>query len=277
MMIIVKNSEQLALMRKAGGITAEALLVARDMIRPGISTKEIDTKIRSFIEKCDAVPSFLGYGGFPGSACISINEQVIHGIPSDRVILREGDIVKIDVGARYRGYNGDSARTYPVGKVSDEALRLISVTERSFYEAMKYAKAGCRVGDLGFAVENFVISNGFSVVRDFVGHGVGAQLHEEPEVPNFGTAGRGVKLMVGMTLAIEPMVNVGSFEVKELPDGWTVKTQDGSLSAHYENTVVLTDNGLLILTEIEKDYIIDSDVLRNELCDAVLERCDIAV
>ena len=251
MMIIVKNSEQLALMKKAGRIPAEALLVARDMIRPGISTKEIDTKIRSFIEKCDAVPSFLGYGGFPGSACISINEQVIHGIPSDRVILREGDIVKIDVGARYRGYNGDSARTYPVGKVSDEALRLISVTERSFYEAMKYAKAGCRVGDLGFAVENFVISNGFSVVRDFVGHGVGAQLHEEPEVPNFGRAGRGARLYAGMTLAVEPMVNAGTHEVRVKNDGWTVVTLDGRLSAHYENSIAITESDPIVLTDVD--------------------------
>ena len=251
MMIIVKNSEQLALMRKAGRITAEALLVARDMIRPGISTKEIDTKIRSFIEKCDALPSFLGYGGFPGSACISINEQVIHGIPSDRVILREGDIVKIDVGARYRGYNGDSARTYPVGKVSDEALRLISVTERSFYEAMKFAKAGCRVGDLGFAVESFVISNGFSVVRDFVGHGVGAQLHEEPEVPNFGRAGRGARLYAGMTLAVEPMVNAGTHDVRVKNDGWTVVTLDGKLSAHYENSIAITESDPIVLTDVE--------------------------
>ena len=250
-MIIIKNSEQLALMRKAGRITAEALLVARDMIRPGISTKEIDTKIRHFIERCGALPSFLGYGGFPGSACISINEQVIHGIPSDRVILREGDIVKIDVGARYRGYNGDSARTYPVGKVSDEALRLISVTERSFYEAMKYAKAGCRVGDLGFAVENFVISNGFSVVRDFVGHGVGAQLHEEPEVPNFGRAGRGARLYAGMTLAVEPMVNAGTHEVRVKNDGWTVVTLDGRLSAHYENSIAITESDPIVLTDVE--------------------------
>ncbi len=250
-MIVIKNSEQLALMRKAGRITAEALLVARDMIRPGISTKEIDTRIRSFIEKCDAVPSFLGYGGFPGSACISVNEQVIHGIPSEKVILREGDIVKIDVGARYRGYNGDSARTYPVGKVSDEALRLISVTERSFYEAMKFAKAGCRVGDLGFAVENFVISNGFSVVRDYVGHGVGKELHEEPEIPNFGRAGRGARLYAGMTLAIEPMVNAGRPDVRVKNDGWTVVTQDGSLSAHYENSIAVTESDPIVLTDVE--------------------------
>ena len=248
-MIIIKNSEQLALMKKAGQITAEALLCARDAVRPGISTKEIDKKIHDFIVKSGAVPSFLGYGGFPGSACISVNDEVIHGIPSEKKILREGDIVKIDVGARYRGYNGDSARTYPVGKVSEEALKLISVTERSFWEAMKAAKAGNRVGDVGFAVENFVISNGFSVVRDYVGHGVGKDLHEEPEVPNFGRAGRGARLYSGMTLAIEPMVNVGGYGVKVLGDGWTVKTLDGSLSAHYENSIAITESDPIILTE----------------------------
>ena len=247
-MIIVKNSEQIALMKKAGVITAEALLVAKELIKPGISTKEIDTKIRRFIEKCGATPSFLGYGGFPASACISVNNQVIHGIPSDGIILSEGDIVKIDVGARFRGYNGDSARTYAVGKVSDEALRLISVTERSFYEAMKFAKAGCRIGDIGFAVENFVISNGFSVVKDFVGHGVGAELHEDPQIPNFGRAGRGARIYAGMTLAIEPMVNVGTSDVRVGKDGWTVTTLDGKLSAHYENTVLVTDSEPEILT-----------------------------
>ena len=236
-------------MREAGRITAEALLVARDVIRPGISTKEVDTKIRRFIEKCGAVPSFLGYGGFTGSACISLNNEVIHGIPSERKIINEGDIVKVDVGARYRGYNGDSARTFPVGKVSDEALRLIKVTEMSFYEAMKAARAGNRVGDIGFAVEQFVISNGFSVVRDYVGHGVGADLHEEPEVPNFGRQGRGARLYPGMTLAIEPMVNVGVPNVKVLNDGWTVVTQDGKLSAHYENSIAITDGDPIILTD----------------------------
>ena len=250
-MFVIKNSEQLALMRRAGRITAEALLVARDAIRPGISTKEIDAKIHRFIEKCGAVPSFLGYGGFPASACISVNQEVIHGSPSERVILNEGDIVKIDVGARFRGYNGDSARTFPVGKVSDEALRLISVTERSFWEAMKFAKAGFRVGDIGFAVENFVISNGFSVVRDYVGHGVGKELHEEPEIPNFGRAGRGARLYSGMTLAIEPMVNAGTHEVKVRGDGWTVVTEDGSLSAHYENTVVITEGEPVLLTDVD--------------------------
>ena len=248
-MIIIKNSEQLALMKKAGRITAQALLVARDMIRPGISTKEIDKKMHDFIVKCGAEPSFLGYGGFPGSACVSVNDEVIHGIPSDRKILNEGDIVKIDVGARFRGYNGDSARTYPVGKVSDEALKLISVTEGSFYEAMKYAKAGNRIGDIGFAVENFVISNGFSVVRDYVGHGLGKDLHEEPEIPNYGNAGRGARLYPSMTLAIEPMVNIGTHRVKVLSDGWTVKTLDGSLSAHYENSIAVTESDPIVLTD----------------------------
>ena len=249
-MIIIKNSEQLALMKKAGRITAEALLLARDTVRPGISTKEIDTKIHNFICKCGATPSFLGYGGFKGSACISINNEVIHGIPSERKILSEGDIVKIDVGACYRGYNGDSARTFPVGKVSDEALRLISVTEQSFYEAMKFAKAGNRVGDIGSAIENFVISNGFSVVRSYIGHGVGAELHEEPEVPNFGRPGRGARLYSGMTLAVEPMVNAGTHEVKVQKDGWTVTTLDGKLSAHYENSIAITDGDPILLTVV---------------------------
>ena len=249
-MIIIKNSEQIALMKEAGRITAEALLVARDLVRPGISTKEIDAKMHAFILKCGATPSFLGYGGFPGSACISVNDEVIHGIPSERKILKDGDIVKIDVGARYRGYNGDSARTFAVGKVSDEALKLISVTEQRFYEAMKYARAGNRIGDIGCAVENFVISNGFSVVRDFVGHGVGAELHEEPSVPNYGRAGRGARLYPGMTLAIEPMVNAGVENVKVLKDGWTVKTLDGKLSAHYENSIVITEGDPILLTVV---------------------------
>lgn len=249
-MFIIKNSEQILLMKKAGRITAEALLVAKEAILPGASTKDIDRKIHRYIEKCGATPSFLGYGGFPASACISVNDEVIHEIPSAR-ILREGDIVKVDVGARFRGYNGDSARTFAVGKVSDEALRLISVTEKSFYEAMKVAKAGCRIGDIGHAVENFVISNGFSVVRDYVGHGVGADLHEEPEIPNFGDAGRGARLYADMTVAIEPMVNAGEAKVRTLSDGWTVATADGKLSAHYENSIAITDGEPIILTIAE--------------------------
>jgi methionyl aminopeptidase len=250
-MFIVKNSEQIMLMKHAGKITAEALLVAREMIRPGVSTKEIDQKVRRFIESSGAVPSFLGYGGFPGSACISVNDEVIHGIPSAKKILMEGDIVKVDVGARFRGYNGDSARTFPVGKVSDEALRLISVTEQSFYEAMKVAKAGYRIGDIGHAIESFVISNGFSIVRDYTGHGVGADLHEDPEIPNFGVAGRGPRLYADMTLAIEPMVNAGLAGVRTLSDGWTVVTADGKLSAHYENSIAITSGDPIILTKAE--------------------------
>ena len=252
-MIIIKNSEQLKLMRLAGRITAEALVVARESIRPGITTKELDNKIKRYIEKCGATPTFLGYNGFPGSACISITDEVIHGIPSDKVIIKEGDIVKVDVGARFRGYNGDSARTFAVGTVSDEALRLISVTEQSFYEAMKVAKAGNRIGDIGHAIEDFVISNGFSIVREYTGHGVGAELHEEPSIPNYGRAGRGARLYPGMTLAIEPMVNQGTEKVKVRRDGWTVVTADGKLSAHYENSIAITESDPIILTQIGLD------------------------
>ena len=239
------------LMKKAGRITAEALLVAREAIKPGASTKDIDREIQRYIEKCGAVPSFLGYGGFPASACISVNNEVIHGIPSAKRILTEGDIVSVDVGARFRGYNGDSARTFPVGKVSDEALRLISVTEKSFYEAMKVAKAGCRIGDIGQAIESFVISNGFSVVKEYVGHGVGADLHEEPDIPNFGVAGKGKRLYADMTVAIEPMVNAGMAGVRVLSDGWTVVTADGKLSAHYENSIAITNGDPIILTKVD--------------------------
>ena len=238
-------------MKKAGKITAEALLVAKEAIRPGTSTKDVDQKIHRYIEKCGATPSFLGYGGFPASACISVNNEVIHGIPSKNRILTEGDIVSVDVGARFRGYNGDSARTFPVGKVSDEALRLISVTEKSFYEAMKVAKAGCRIGDIGQAIESFVISNGFSIVKDYVGHGVGADLHEEPDIPNFGVAGKGKRLYANMTVAIEPMVNAGVSDVRVLSDGWTVVTADGKLSAHYENSIAITNGDPIILTKVD--------------------------
>ena len=249
-MVIVKNSDQLKLMRRACRITGEALAYAHTLVREGISTKQLDRMIRAFIEKQGAKPSFLGYGGFPGSACISINEEVIHGIPSEKKILREGDIVKIDVGAFYGGYHGDSARSFAVGRVSDEAARLIDVTRRSFFEGMVHAVSGERVGDIGNAVENCVKSAGFSVVRQYVGHGVGAELHEDPEIPNFGTAGRGVRLYPGMTIAIEPMVNAGGHTVRVLADDWTVVTQDGSLSAHYENTVAITANGAESLTDV---------------------------
>ena len=249
-MVIVKNSDQLKLMRKACRITGEALAYAHTLVREGISTKQLDRMIRAFIEKQGAKPSFLGYGGFPGSACISINEEVIHGIPSEKKILREGDIVKIDVGAFYGGYHGDSARSFPVGRISDEAARLIDITRNSFFEGMAHAVSGERVGDIGNAVENCVKSAGFSVVRQYVGHGVGAELHEDPEIPNYGTAGRGVRLYPGMTIAIEPMVNAGGHTVRVLNDDWTVVTADGSLSAHYENTVAITANGAENLTDV---------------------------
>ena len=253
-MIHLKNSAQITAMKDAGRITGEALLVARDMVRPGVSTYEIDQAIRRYIEKCGAVPTFLGYGGFPGSACISVNDEVIHGIPSKKRILQEGDIVKIDTGATYKGYVGDSARTIPVGNVSDEVKKLIEVTRNSFWKGVEALQIGNRLGDVGHAIDSLVVENGFSTVRRYVGHGIGTELHESPDVPNFGTAGRGIRLCAGMTLAIEPMVNVGTYEVKEMPDGWTVKTLDGSLSAHYENTVALTTDGVLILTEVEKGF-----------------------
>ena len=253
-MIHLKNSAQITAMKDAGRITGEALLVARDMVRPGVSTYEIDQAIRRYIEKCGAVPTFLGYGGFPASACISVNDEVIHGIPSKKRILQEGDIVKIDTGATYKGYVGDSARTIPVGNVSDEAKKLIEVTRNSFWKGVEALQIGNRLGDIGHAIDSLVVENGFSTVRRYVGHGIGTELHESPDVPNFGTAGRGIRLCAGMTLAIEPMVNVGTYDVKEMPDGWTVKTLDGSLSAHYENTVALTTEGVLILTEVEKGF-----------------------
>ena len=253
-MIQLKNSLQIKDMKEAGRITGEALLVAREHVREGISTYELDKLIREHIERSGAKPSFLGYGGFPASACISINDEVIHGIPSKKRILRDGDIVKVDVGAFYRGFHGDAARTIPVGKVSDEALRLIDVTRKSFFDGVNALRVGGRIGDVGSAIQTTVESNGFSVVKKYIGHGVGRELHESPDVPNFGTAGRGVRLCAGMTLAIEPMVNIGSSEVYELSDGWTVKTRDASLSAHYENTVALTGEGAMILTLIDKEW-----------------------
>ena len=253
-MIQLKNSAQISTMIEAGRITGEALLVAREHVRPGVSTKELDTLIRSYIEKCGAKPSFLGYSGFPGSACISINDEVIHGIPSEKKILKEGDIVKIDVGAFYKGFHGDSARTIAVGKVSEEADKLIEVTRKSFFAGISAFRAGNRMGDIGSAIQGVVEGNGFSVVKRYIGHGIGHELHESPDVPNFGTAGRGTRLCVGMALAIEPMVNVGKEEVYELADGWTVKTRDKSLSAHYENTTVLTPEGVIITTLVDKEW-----------------------
>ena len=249
-MISLKSPRDIEKMRQAGRITAAARALAGKMVIPGVSTLEIDTAVRSFIEGQGAIPSFLNYNGFPGSACISINDVVIHGIADQRV-LQSGDIVSIDVGAYIDGFHGDCAATFPCGEVSEEAKKLIAVTEQSFWEGMKFARKGCRVSDISHGVQAYVEANGFSVVRDFVGHGVGRLLHEAPEVPNYGAPGRGPRLMPGMTLAVEPMVNVGGFAVKILSDGWTVKTQDGFLSAHYENTILITEAEPEILTNPE--------------------------
>ena len=249
-MIAIKNEKELQWMRQACKITAAARALAGEMVRPGVSTKEIDKAVHDYIVSQGAKPSFLGYGGFPASACISVNETVIHGIPGGYV-LREGDIVSVDVGAYYRGFHGDCAATYPCGSISADAQRLIDVTKQSFYEGIRFATKGHRVSDISHAIQTYVESNGFSVVRTFVGHGVGAQLHEEPEVPNYGSPGRGPRLLPGMTLAIEPMVNAGTHEVRILKDKWTTVTLDGKLSAHYENTVLITDGEPEILTVAE--------------------------
>lgn len=235
-------------MKDAGRITGEALLLAEECIKEGVTTYEIDQKIRMYIEKCGAKPSFLGYGGFPASACISINDEVIHGIPSKKRILCEGDIVKVDVGAFKGGFHGDAARTFAVGKVSKEAAELIEVTKQCFFEGLSKIQPGARLGDVGHAIQSYAQSYGFGVVRKYVGHGIGSELHESPDVPNFGTAGRGQRIVAGMAIAVEPMINIGTHEVIELEDGWTVKTADGSLAAHYENTVVVTPDGNILTT-----------------------------
>ena len=249
-MISLKSQREIEAMRRAGRLTAQARALAGSMVRPGVTTHEIDRAVRRFIESHGAKPSFLGYGGFPGSACISVNDEVIHGIPGPRK-LKEGDIVSIDVGAFIGGFHGDCAATYPCGQVSDEAARLIQVTQQSFWEGIKNARRGCRVSDIGHAVQVYVEANGFSVVRDFVGHGVGTKLHEAPEVRNFGPAGHGPRLQPGMTIAVEPMVCAGGWQVKNLEGNWTTVTQDGSLAAHYENTILITEDGPEILTVTE--------------------------
>ena len=249
-MIAVKNAAQIAMMRDAGKITGEALQMAGEMVREGITTYEIDQAIHAYIVKCGATPSFLGYGGFPGSACISINDEVIHGIPSKKRYLKAGDIVKIDVGAYYKGFHGDSANTVGVGEISEAAAKLIAVTKQSFYEGIATIGPGSRLGDLGAAIDGYVRSFGFSTVKQFVGHGVGHELHEAPDVPNYGTAGRGQRIYPGMVIAVEPMINAGTDRVLQLDDGWTVKTADGALSAHYEHTLAVTDNGVVLLTKV---------------------------
>jgi len=249
--IYIKSPREIELMRQAGKITAGARTIARQAVEAGVTTKQIDKCVHEFIVKSGAVPTFKGYGGFPGSACISVNDEVIHGIPGKRVV-HEGDIVSLDVGATYKGYVGDCAGTFPCGKISDEARKLIDVTRQSFFEGIKFAKPGYRISDIGAAIQDYVESHGFSVVREYVGHGVGRALHEAPEIPNYRSGRRpDPRLVKGMTLAIEPMVIIGSHEINVLDDDWTVVTVDGSWAAHYENTIVITDGEPEILTMAE--------------------------
>ena len=245
---MLKTARELVMMRNAGRISQRALRLAGEAVEPGVTTAEIDRLVRQYIEKEGATPSFLGYGGFPGSACISVNHVVIHGIPNKQTVLKKGDIVSIDVGACFEGFHGDNAWTFPCGDISREAQALLNATRESLFEAIKAAKAGARIGDVASTVQRYVEARSYSVVRDFVGHGVGAKLHEDPSVPNFGTPGRGVRLLPGMTIAIEPMINMGRAEVRILEDGWTTVTADRSLSAHFEHTIAITPDGPQILT-----------------------------
>jgi len=246
-MITLKSAREIELMRRAGKITAAARALAGEMVKPGVTTREIDKAVHHFIKSQGAEPSFLNYNGYPGSVCISVNDEIIHGIPGERV-LKEGDIVSIDVGAYIGGVHGDCAATYACGTISAEAQRLIDVTRQSFFEGIKFAREGYRVSDIGHAVQEYVEANGFSVVREYVGHGVGRKLHESPEVPNYGAPGHGPKLLRGMTIAVEPMVNMGAAAIRQMPDGWTVRTADGKYAAHYENSILITSGEPELLT-----------------------------
>ena len=247
-MIVLKTGRELKIMKEACRISAGALQVAGKAVEPGITTAEIDKLAEDYIRSQGGEPNFKNYEGYPATACISINNEVIHGIPSKARKLKAGDIVSIDLGAKFEGYHGDNAATFACGDVSAEAKRLMDTTHESLYEGISAAVSGGRIGDIGHAIQSYVEARGYSVVRKFIGHGIGTQLHEAPEVPNFGTAGRGIRLMPGMTLAIEPMINAGKSDVKILPDGWTVLTTDGSLSAHFEHTIVVTPDGPKIMT-----------------------------
>ena len=253
-MITLKSAHEIELMRRAGKITAAARAVARDMVKPGVTPQQIDKAVHRFITEQGAIPSFLHYNGYPASVCVSVNDEIIHGIPGKRV-LQEGDIVSVDVGAFIGGFHGDCAGTYPCGQVSDEALRLIRVTQQSFFEGLKYAREGCRLSDISAAVQAYVEANGFSIVREYVGHGIGRKMHEPPEVPNYGKPGHGPRLLRGMTIAVEPMVNAGSAAILQMPDGWTVKTADGKNAAHYENTILITAGEPELLTDPEKSLV----------------------
>ena len=249
-MIVLKTTRELSLMKEACVIAAGALKAAGEAVEPGVSTEEINRIAHNFITKSGAIPTFKGYSGYPAATCISINDEVIHGIPSKKRIIKAGDIVSIDVGATFNGYVGDNAATFAAGDISPEAQRLCDTTRESLYEGIKAAVAGGRIGDIGSTIQRYCEERGFSVVREFTGHGVGKQMHEDPSVPNFGTPGRGVRLLPGMTIAIEPMINMGGAGIRQLPDGWTIKTKDGSLSAHFEHTVAITADGPVILTMI---------------------------
>lgn len=247
-MIVLKTTKELSLMKEACVIAAGALKAAGAAVEPGVSTEQINRVAHDFIVRHGAVPTFLGYSGYPAASCISINDEVIHGIPNKKRIVKAGDIVSIDVGATFNGYVGDNAATFAAGDISPEAQRLCDTTRESLYEGIKAAVAGGRIGDIGSTIQRYCEERGFSVVREYTGHGVGKVMHEDPSVPNFGTPGRGVRLLPGMTIAIEPMINAGGAGVRQLSDGWTVKTRDGSLSAHFEHTVAITSNGPVILT-----------------------------
>ncbi len=249
-MIVLKTGRELKIMREACRISAEALKLAGSAVEPGVTTAELDKIAEKYILSQGATPNFKNYNGYPATACISINNEVIHGIPSKKRVIKAGDIVSIDLGAKFEGYHGDNAATFACGDISAEAKRLMDTTRESLYEGIAAAVSGGRLGDIGAAVQQYVEKRGYSVVREFVGHGIGTQLHEAPEVPNFGTQGRGVRLMPGMTLAIEPMINMGLSDVKVMPDGWTVLTKDGSLSAHFEHTIVIAPDGPKILTKL---------------------------
>lgn len=247
-MISIKSKTDLAKMRDAGRIAGQALQLAGESIKAGMTTLELDKIVHDYIISCNAKPSFLGYGGFPGSACISINNEVIHGIPRASKFIREGDIVSVDVGAFYEGFHGDTCATFPCGKISEEAKALLEITEASLYKGIEAAQVGARLGDVSHAVEEYCSSRGYGIVRNYCGHGIGRNLHEAPEVPNYGEAGKGPRLTAGMTICIEPMINAKGDGVKVQKDGWTVLTASGSLSAHFEHTIALTSDGPVILT-----------------------------
>ncbi|MEG1508839.1 MAG: type I methionyl aminopeptidase [Clostridia bacterium] len=247
-MITIKSSDEIILMRKANQIVRDTLNLLQDNVKIGVTTKQLDTLAHNFIVKCNAKPSFLGFSGFPASICCSINEQVVHGIPSDKRYVEDGDIVSCDVGSIFKGYQGDAARTFAVGNVDKENLRLIEVCEKSFFKGIEILHNDVRVGDLGFAIQQYVEAQGFSVVRALTGHGIGKEMHEDPAIPNYGTKGHGVRLKNNMTIAIEPMINVGTYDVEMLSDGWTIVTADMKPSAHYENTVLIKEDGVEILS-----------------------------